>query len=99
MCEDQSRHSGDGVRLCGSAAHDWLSHTQLPNQPGRRACLTFPSLSSISHFLTRKQLDYDTDTTNKKENVPIRGAKILASVTDICRLPIVHFLFIAHLRL
>lgn len=47
---------GGGVRLCGSAAHDQLSHythtyTQLPNQPGRRASLTFPSVSGFPHSL------------------------------------------------
>lgn len=53
VCGDRSQHSGDGVRLSGSADHDGLSHTRtrLPNQPGRRASLTFPSVSGIPHTL------------------------------------------------
>lgn len=95
VCEEQSKHSKDRVRLCRSAAHDWLSHythKQLPNQPGRGASLTFVSVSGSSD-LTRKQQKTETLTLTKptrRKNIDVCPFyDMLALFTDICCSPIV----------
>lgn len=66
------------------------THTQLPNQPGGRANLTFPSVSGLPHSLIWPENNQTvTLTINKKKSIKICSFyNVLVLFTDIHTAPL-----------